>query len=496
MMKKIGGSLFLILWLYSNLSFASATIQLTLDKVVDIAINNSYRTKLLQFDIRRSLHWLRARQASLKTQIYMNLQTPEINNLSEYKWNSTLGKDEIVRQNTQRWQGDMSVKYPIILFGYPTNGYLSLNYKVYRYLQKDHGNDLSDYYNRLYLKFEQPFLLPNELRNDLKEAELNLKYLKFEYMSERMEIIEDISDDYYDIFELTYYEEIYRNKLRYLDELKQIILNEMDDGNNREMDLEQIELETSNTLERLWSNRSSLREQTVRLKQRLRLNPDDSLYVIPEIHISPVIVDLDQAIRYGFENSPRLKRLKIDKKQAKLDVENERGENAFHLKLEMTYGLEKGNHRFDNLWDNFDNSNSVTLNAYIPIVDGGERRERIQAELLNVSKRDLQIKEEKEDIRNDISNAYKNMNEYYRRSEKMRQNLLLAMQITETSIGKFKNYQISLQDLLQIIEKTKETEENFIDIYLGYRFSLLDLMTETYYDFEKNISLGEEIEIE
>lgn len=143
---------------------AGRVIHLTLDSAVDIAIHNSYRTKMLEMQIEKSMYWLKARQAGLKTQVYMDLKSPDLQHISDYKWNSILYRDEIVRQNTQLWQSDLSIKQPFILFGYPTNGYFSLNYKLYRYLQRDNGHSEVDFYNRFYVKFEQPFFLPNELK--------------------------------------------------------------------------------------------------------------------------------------------------------------------------------------------------------------------------------------------------------------------------------------------------------------------------------------------
>jgi len=490
---------FLMIWnLFIGVGLAAASaaeakksIHLTLDTAVDIAINNSYRTKMLRMQIERSMYWLKARQASLRTQVYMNLKSPDLQRVSDYKWNSTLYRDEIVRQNTQLWQSDLSIRQPVMLFGYPTNGYLSLNYQLYRYLQKDNGNEGVDYYNRLYVKFEQPFFLPNELKNDLEEAELNLENIKLEYLANRMAIIDDISDDYYDLFGLSYRNLIYENQLAHLERLREIAVSVAARQSPRKIESTQIELEISNVKENLLGNQSTLRLRIASLKQRLRINVEDSLYVIPEIRLAPIEVDLDQALAYGYENSPQLQRLHLNKRRAEIDVENQKGRNAFHMTLEMTYGLEKKNHHFQTLWERFDNSNSITLNAYLPIWDGGGRKARIQAELVDLNRRELQIVEEKEDIRKDIVNAFTNLKEYYQRAINMKKSMELSDEVTETSIEQYERNQISLQDLLQILNRHMETETKFLEVYLGYRRSLLDLVRYTFYDFEKNVSLLE-----
>lgn len=463
------------------------SIPLTLEKAVDIAVNGSYRTKAIELGIQRSRHFLRARQASLKTQVYLNLQTPDIQNVSESKWNSVTQRDDIVQLNKQKWQSDLAVRYPISMLGYPTNGYLSLNYKVYKYIQEEAG--MADYYNRLYLKFEQPFLLPNELKNNLEEAELDLEDVNLDYVGDRMSIVVDISNDYYEIFQLTYFEQIYEKQIDYLKKAEVILKKEPANHSRKSIEKDQIQLEISNLQEMQLTNRSRLRRELVLLRQRLRLTEEDSIYVLPRIHLKSIEVDLNKAIALGYENSPYIQRLRIRRRRSELAVAREKGRNAFHLKLEMTYGLEKGNHHFESLWQDYENSNSVTLNAYVPIWDGGNRSERIQAQKLSVAQRDLQIDEEQDDIKNTIITAYTNLNEYYNRSEHMYESLKLAEQVSETSINKFQNSEISFQNLLQILEMTMKTHENFIDIYVDYRLALLDLKRETFYDFEKNISV-------
>src|SRR5690606_23232738 len=110
-------------------------VNLTLESAVRMTIDDSYRVRRLRLDVERTRSLLQAQRAGLKSRVFMNFQTPEFERISESKWNSILGRNEIVREHSQRWQFDFSIEQPVILFGYPTNGYLSLNNRVYRYTQ-------------------------------------------------------------------------------------------------------------------------------------------------------------------------------------------------------------------------------------------------------------------------------------------------------------------------------------------------------------------------
>ncbi|MDZ7317109.1 MAG: hypothetical protein ONB24_13405, partial [candidate division KSB1 bacterium] len=154
--------------LLAALPSRAKTIELTLDSAVEIAMNNSYRIRQLKLGIERSRQWLRAERAGLKSKVYLDIKAPQFSAVSDYKWDSVQGRDIIVRQNTQMWWMNLAISQPVILFGYPTNGYLSINSRIYRYDQLDDGIWDTNFYNRYFLKFEQPFFQPNKLKNDLE----------------------------------------------------------------------------------------------------------------------------------------------------------------------------------------------------------------------------------------------------------------------------------------------------------------------------------------
>jgi len=477
-----------IISLSVNRANAKEIIHLTLNESIDVVMGKSYRIKQLQMGIERNRYWLKARQASLKSRVYMNLKAPEYEAVSENKWNSTLKKDEIIRQNTRLWQMDLAIQQPVILFGYPTNGYLSLNNKVYKYTQKDGINDVN-YYNRYYIKYEQPFFLPNELKNDIEEAELDLEMRELEYIRDRVGLIDRVADDYYDLFEFTYYNNIYGGQIENLNKIAEIAAELAAQDTTRLMDKIQVQIELANVQETLLKNHSALRRQEMESKQRLRLSVEDSVYVTPTIEFKPIVIETDHAIQRAFSLRPTLRMLDIDKRDQEIDLNNSKGWDAFHVNLEMTYGLEKQNERYQSLWNEYDNSYSASLNAYVPIWDWGRRKARIEAEKIGVEQTELEIEENQYEIRSEIINTIENLMEYQKRTINMMKNKKMVQEITDVSIGQYRSGAISLQDLLQIVNRQTETEINFLEAYQGYKRSLHELMMRTYYDYENDISL-------
>lgn len=473
---------------YAVESNAGEQIELSLERAVEIAMDNSYQIRQLKLGIELSRQWLKAEQAGLKSKIYMNVKAPEFSALSDYKWDSILSKDVIVRQNTQRWWANVAVRQPVVVFGYPTNGYLSLNNTMYQYNQLDGGYWDVNYYNRYFLKFEQPFFQPNRLKNDLEEAELSLEETELNFLDDQVELIEDISRDYYRLFSYSYTDIILERYIKNLERLQKIA-NCHERENGKSMDCIQIQIELTNTIEKRAQNMSDFRIESTRVKQRLRLEEVDTLIVRPDIRIKEIKVNLDQAIKYGYTLRPRMRLLDINRRKREIDLTNVKGWNAFTMNVEMTYGLEKQDESYRDLWNEFDNSYSVTVNAYVPIWDWGQRKARIAAQEITIRKTELYQEETRSSIESEIKNAYQNLQEYQKRALSMQQNMSMAEEISALSIEQYSKGEISLQDLLQTLTRQRDTEENFLEVYLGYRRSLIGLTVDTFYDYENDIAL-------
>lgn len=478
----------IILSCFSPPIWAANGVRLDIDLAVDMAMNNSYKIKQVELGIERTRFWLKATQAGLKTKLTMNLKVPVIEAVTEYKWNSFLQRDELVFSDTQLLQMDFSVRQPIILFGFPTNGYLSLNNKIYQYKQNNGSQNIT-YYNRYFIKFEQPFFQPNHLKNAIDGAKLDLEENELRYLADIVGIIESTSDDFYDVFRYSYRHKINTNRLNNLRNAEKIVdkITKQDQTRSFEKDLIQVEL--VNMQEKMYQNLSDLKLKALRFKRRLGLNGNDSLMVPIKINVLPIEVGLEKALDFGFKLHPKLKLLKNRRQQNEINLSNTEGLNSFRVDLEMTYGIEKQDESYASLWQENENSYSVSVNAHIPLWDWGQRKARIEASKISIKRTDLYIEEVEDNILSEIKNAVINLEEYQKRAMKTNQNVEMAKEITRNNIELYKDNFISLQDLFQTIIRQADAEKNFLRAYLGYRRSLLDLMFLTHYDFEDEINI-------
>ncbi len=462
---------------------------LTRESAIERAMASSYNIRQLELGVERSRMWLKAEQAGLKSRVYLNLRLPEFDAVAETKWNSTLQKDEIVRQNTRRWQAQLSVRQPVVLLGYPTNGYLSANNRIYRYLQKeDEGEDV-DYYNRLFVEFNQPFLLPNELKNDIEEAELDLEQRELRYIRDRVNLASNISYNFYNLYRRVHREDIYGSRVENLERVTAIAEAFAAADSSRAIEATQARVELANARERYFRNRSDLRMEKMEMKQRLRMTVEDSLIVLHDISITPFEIDPDNAVRQGSMLHPQLRILEINRRKQEIDLNNTKGFDAFHLELNMTYGLEKNHDRYQAMWEEYNNSYSISLSAYIPIWDWGRRESRIEAERIGLRQRELSIEETRISIRSDIMTTITDLEDYQSRALNLEESVKKSRGLIDASISQYQNGVLSLQGLLQVLDRQAETEINFLEAYLGYRRTLQSLESQTCYDYEREQTL-------
>ncbi|MDE0731184.1 MAG: hypothetical protein OSB36_09695, partial [Longimicrobiales bacterium] len=96
-------------------------VNLTLDGMVDLALSNSFRVRQLNMGVDRTRFRLQSQRARLRSRVDLNLSAPDLRSISETKWNSTLQRDEIIHEDSRRLEAELSIRQPVILFGYPTN---------------------------------------------------------------------------------------------------------------------------------------------------------------------------------------------------------------------------------------------------------------------------------------------------------------------------------------------------------------------------------------
>ena len=480
----------------SQSAAAGQTIELTLERMVELGLRDSYRVRQLQLEVERTRSLLRAEQASLKSRVELDLNAPEYQAISDYKWNSDLQRNELVAENTRRYQMDLSIRQPVILFGFPTNGVLSLNNRVYRYNQIDGLEQDIRYYNRYFIGYNQPLFQPNRMKNDLEEAQLELESSELDYQGDVVGMIDDLAGDYYELLEDAYRRDLAREFVVDLEEAADAARQVVATSPTRSIEVDQLQVALANAREGVSEATSNFRLTTEDIKTRLRLSPDDEVTVTASLETTPVAVDPDRAIELAKTLAPRMRELAINLRNSEIRLDETKGNDAFRMNLELTYGREVQDPRFRNLWSEPRNSYTVEVNATVPIWDWGERGHRIQAQQYNLERAQLSIEETLTEIESNVRSQIRSLEEYRDRLVGMQQTLDLARRTTASTLASYRQGDVALVDLLQTIDREASTARNYLSAFMGYQRTLLRLKEMTYYDFEYDMPVVERFRIQ
>jgi len=469
-----------------------AVYDLTMESMVELIMDNSFTIRRLRLELERDRHNLKAERSRMKSSVDLEVTLPAFRMTSEPKWNSTLQRNEIVQENTRRWEGELSIRQPVILFGYPTNGYLSINNRMYRYDQvDDDGTKDTNYYNRYYISYSQPLFQPNTLKNALEQAELNLEETQLDFYDDVVDIVASVSDGYHSLFGQYYERTIREETIRDIERALALAERLAGSDSTRAVDIEQIQIELANAQEDLQRTESSIRTFVSFLKRELGLAEADSVSFEPVFQLDPVPVDMDVAGRYALDLTPRMRQMDIDLRNQEIRLDRTKSRGGFRMNLNMSYGRERLDDVFTHIWREPDQSYTLTISTYLPIWDWGERKARIASSRIGIEQTRLRIEETRLGIISGVRNEVLNVQDRESRTMAMQENLELARNITETSFQRYGDGVITALDLLLSIRRESDTAGNFLQAYLSWKGSLSDLQRQTFFSFERDQPLLE-----
>lgn len=465
---------------------------LTLEYMVELALKSSYRVRNVNLSVDRTQLNLLAQRARLRSRVDLDLTAPDLRSVSQNLWNSTDKRYDIVHENSQRMEAQLSVRQPVILFGFPTNGYLSLNNQTYRYAQiGESGNRNVRFYNRSFVRLTQPLFQPNGLKNDIERAQLDLEDAELGFYSDVVGIVEDVSRDYFDLFRISYSEQIAAARVANLEEAVALADALAAADSSLAGNRGQLQVELANAREQLQQSQNEFRLSVTRLRTRLSIQGADSLGLTPAIEIVPVPVDAERAVELAFDLTPRMRQLAIDHRENQINVDQTKGRGGVQFDLSMSYGREMRDSLFGELWKRPSNSYTVGVTGRIPIWDWGERNARIEASRISLRQTELRIEEAELNIRANVQNEVRNVSEFQNRATAMQANLALASELSRDGLARFERGEISALELLQTFQRESETARNLLEAYLGWRRSISALQQLTFYDFEVGVPVLE-----
>ncbi|MGL5704464.1 MAG: TolC family protein [Tannerellaceae bacterium] len=464
---------------------ASAQTALTMDKALDIAMNNSPTMRKSAMNLDRYQQTLVAQKASLKSRFSLKLDPIDYsknrsfdNRLSQWYTNETL--------NTS---GTFQVDQPILF----TDGVISL---VNRFGWQDNKSDIdgSDNSNRafrnnLYLQLSQPIFTYNRRKMELKEIELDYENAAISYALQRLDMERRITDQFYAVYMAQSNLSISIEELEDARKNFEVIKNKVEADLAARDELFQAELNLATAESNTEDRRVALENAKDLLKQTLGMQLNEAISIFAEIQVEPVKIDIDKAITHALSTRLELREREIEAEKLDFQMIKTKSLNEFKGDISLSFGLTGDNKNLGKVYDQPTQSPRVAVSFTVPIFDWGEKKARVKAQETAILINRLDKVEDEKKIELDIRKTYRNLENNLRQINIAEQNVKNAQLTYDLNAERYRNGDLTGMEMSQFQTQLSNKKMTLAQARINYKIELLNLKIQTLYDFDNNQSI-------
>ncbi len=461
-------------------------IVLDLDQALRFALDQSWRMERLRLDLERDTYNLEASRAGLRSNASMSLTLPNFDQSIKEIIDPDTGDPIVLSTRGARYSGSVSIRQPL-----PSNGVISLNGVLNRTTDDlfSYTPGKKTYYGRVYLRYEQPILQPNRIQLAIRRAELQLENTEISFLQEQIDIINDTSNDYFELFERTYYDILAREERDRLDQLYAAGRRLFQRGVIPELDLLALEIEMTSRRDRASSTAGRLTREKANFKLQIGIPQERDIDVRPLLTYTPVAIDVDLATERALEHRPDMRRNEISMEYQVMDLEERRSWGSIKGTVSLTMGLEGRDETMADFYQAItdpDQARGAAVNFTVPLWDWGKNRAQINARLAEMEKVRRQREQTEISIRRTIRNVVDSVIEAQDRLSLLVRSVDASERAYRQSVQQFEAGTLNVQDLLLTQGRLAEAKRSYLEAYLSYRRSLISLTRNTYWDWEEN----------
>jgi len=452
---------------------------LSLNKALEIAMQNSPDIKRSLLGLERSQESLNAQKAALKSQFTLNLNPVEfIRNRTFDDFSSTWYTSESFGTS-----GTFTISQPVLL----TDGTISL---VNRFGWQRNTNAFSNkedkaFTNNLYLSLSQPLFTYNRLKLELKELELDLENSNLNYAMQKLNMERMVTQYFYNVYMAQMSLSISKDELANTEKSYEITKNKVDAGLAAKEELYQAELNYAKSKSTVQTKKVSLENSKDQFKQYIGMDIFEEVSVLANIDANPVNVDLQKAIDYGLDSRMELRQREIDVETSMFNLIRTKSMNEFRGDLNLSVGIIGDDEKLANIYDNPTNNPRVAVSFNVPLFDWGEKKSRIKAQEAVIKTQELSLDQEKTQIVIDIRQVYRNLQNLLTQIDIARQNERNAQLTYEINLERYANGDLTSMDLNLFQNQLSEQKMAYAQALIDYKIELLNLKVQTLYDFEQ-----------
>ena len=331
--------------------------------------------------------------------------------------------------------------------------------------------------------FKYPYsLFYNEFKWNKKIEPLLYEEAKREFIENMEQISLNTSRRYFALLKAQVQSKIAKSNLSNQDTLFQISKGRFKMGKIAENDLLQIELSVLNSRNGLTTNEIDLKRATQNLTRYLSLGTESIELNTPK-KLSTFTVTVKKALEEAKSNRKAVIEFRRKRLQAENELARAKGENKLEMSLAANLGISQNDEDFNNLFNNYNKQQFVSLSIGIPVFDWGvSKSERKMAEA-NLDLANNDIEQDKQAFEQEIYLHVLNWSskrDFLTTSQKAKEIADKSYEITKKRyvLGK-----VTITDLNISQEKKDQAMVRYLNSLEGFWIDYYVLRQLTLYDF-------------
>jgi outer membrane protein TolC len=451
---------------------------ITLEQAISIAQKNSPDYKALLNQNQASYWRFRNYKASFLPQLRLDATLPQYSN-SVNRLTNDSGQDIFVRSNQSRLDAALSINQNVAL----TGGTLSLSSQLERVDVFGDNSNTGYAVIPFSINYRQNSLFYNQFKWDKKIEPLIYEEAKREFIENMEQISLNTCRRYFSLLKAQVQSKIAQTNLSNQDTLFQIAKGRFRMGKIAENDLLQMELSLLNSQNTVTTNEIDFKRSSQNLSRYLSLENENILLNIPK-ELSTFTVTVEKALEEAKSNRKAVIEFRRKRLEAEKEVAEVKGSNRLQLRLNANFGVSQQGNVFNELFQDYNQQQNISLGVGIPLLDWGvskSRRKLVEAnrELINTN-----VEQDEQEFEQEIylhTLNWQNQRNFLQTAKKAQEIATKRFDITKK---RFVLGKITITDLnLALSEKDRSVltylnslEKFWVDYYTLRRLTLFDFI--------------------
>ena len=485
---------------FVKLTSGQDTLTLSCTKAIEIALSESYSAHSYELEKQAMQFFFKYNKAMFRPRLDFTMSSPlwqesvstiyQANGLPVYNSNGLM-------------QVGSDINFTYVL---PTGGNLSFVSNLYRQnvstVLSSSGEKLSNnqFYSQFGVQFDQPIFSKNKLRQNLREAEYKYQKSAHYYTRAQMDIVFNVTQEFYALYKYKKQVEIAEEKLRNSVESYRIAKLKSKGGRIAQGDEMSAEVSVAQNEAGLLKEINQLQNEEDLFKQLIGIDLKQNIGIITNLEYKPILIDEQKAVEEAIQNRLELKEADMDINLQQIELDRAKQERGLKGKVSAYYDLtgiststgvsstsELMRSSFDDL-HNRPPTRGIALTLTLPIYDWGRGSSKVHEAGLRLQIKEQQKSDLKISIQREVREIIRSVNESSEQLKIHSKNLELARQTYKISQKRFENGDLSNLELTVEQERLANIQLEYLDSFINYQLATNDLKRKTVWDFEKNKS--------